>query len=170
MASNFYMYFVAALIPMIVGSVYYNPKTIGGVWMKVNNFTDESLQGANMAVIFIMAYVFSILLAFFLSGMVIHQSAIGSLFAEDMANPDSQGYQDFVSLMSVYGERHRSFGHGAFHGGITAIFFVLPIVGIISLFERRGWKYILIHVGYWFITLVLMGGFLCQFLKFPPIQ
>ncbi|MEM1124806.1 MAG: DUF1761 domain-containing protein, partial [Bacteroidota bacterium] len=30
-----------------------------------------------------------------------------------------------------------------------------------ALFERRGWKYIWIHTGYWFITLALIGGLLC---------
>jgi hydrogenase maturation factor len=36
-------------------------------------------------------------------------------------------------------------------------------VGINALFERRGGKYILVHVGYWIVTLALIGGVVCQF-------
>jgi hypothetical protein len=56
---------------------------------------------------------------------------------------------------------HRSFGHGALHGAIGAIFFVLPVLGINALFERKGWKYILINVGYWVVTLTIMGAIIC---------
>jgi len=31
------------------------------------------------------------------------------------------------------------------------------------MFERRGFKYIAIHGGYWMLTLGLMGGIICQF-------
>jgi lysylphosphatidylglycerol synthetase-like protein (DUF2156 family) len=57
----------------------------------------------------------------------------------------------------------RTFKHGAFHGIIATIGLVLPIIGINALFERRGFKYIALHVGYWLVCLILMGGFICQF-------
>ncbi|MEL6988082.1 MAG: DUF1761 domain-containing protein [Bacteroidota bacterium] len=38
------------------------------------------------------------------------------------------------------------------------------MIGCISLFERRGWKYVLIHAGYWLLTLTLIGGVVCQFM------
>jgi hypothetical protein len=44
---------------------------------------------------------------------------------------------------------------------------VLPLIGINSLFERKSFKYIFIHTGYWIISLALMGGVLCQFLPLP---
>jgi hypothetical protein len=47
------------------------------------------------------------------------------------------------------------------HGAIGALFFVLPVLGINALFERKGWKYILINVGYWVLTLAIMGAILC---------
>lgn len=166
MASNFYMVFVIALIPLIVGAVYYNPKVVGGLWMKVNGFTEESLQGANMLVIFSLVYLFSVLIAFILIGIVIHQSSVTSLFANDLGDTSSAGYITYTSMMAEYGDRHRSFGHGAMHGAIFALFMVFPLISIVSLFERRGWKYIFVHTGYWLISLVLMGGMLCQMLKF----
>jgi len=62
----------------------------------------------------------------------------------------------------------RDFGHGALHGGALAIMLVFPLIAINSLFERRGWVYIGIHTGYWFVVFTLIGGVLCQFLTYGP--
>jgi hypothetical protein len=38
------------------------------------------------------------------------------------------------------------------------LFVVLPTLGTNALFEQKNWKYILINVGYWALTLSVMGG------------
>jgi hypothetical protein len=43
------------------------------------------------------------------------------------------------------------------------LFFALPVMGTNALFERKGFKYIAINVGYWTVTLALMGGVICHF-------
>ena len=65
--------------------------------------------------------------------------------------------------MDKYGNNFRSFGHGAIHGIIASVFFVLPVVAINALFERRSWKYIMLHWGFWAVSLLIMGGLICQF-------
>jgi len=159
---NAYMYLVAALIPMLVGSIWYGP-LFGKSWMKTNGFTEESLQGANMAVIFGVSYLLSCILAMFMGMWTIHQSMIPGLFANhDPAGPE---VAEMMAFMGKYGDVHRTWSHGAVHGVIGAIMIVLPLVGINALFERRGWKYIGIHFGYWLVTMVLMGALLCATLK-----
>lgn len=156
---------LTALIPLIVGAVYYHPKVVGTAWMRSNNFTAEDLEGANMALIFSLSFVMSILLAYLLQYFVIHQTGVLSLLVgqEGFDNPDSPVRGFFNDFMATYGAEHRTFGHGAFHGAIAAIFFIMPVITINSLFERRSWRYVMIHTGYWLITLVLMGGVLGQF-------
>ena len=66
-------------------------------------------------------------------------------------------------FMTRYGQNFRTFKHGLFHGVIAGLFFALPILGVNALFQRKGFKYIAINVGYWAITLGLMGGVICQF-------
>lgn len=169
MPTNFYMYFLIALIPMVVGAAYYHPKAIGGAWMKTNGFTMESLEGGNMAVIMGVAYLLSFILCFGLTGAVIHQASTASLLFPEALEAGTAMQQDLNEFMSKYGDRHRTFSHGSVHGFITALFVALPIIGIIANFERRGWKYILIHFGYWAITLILVGGALCSTLKFAAL-
>ncbi len=163
------MYFLVALIPMIVGAVYYHPKLVGGPWMKVNGFTEESLQGGNMAVIFGVSYLFAVMLSIFYTNLVIHQTNMFGLMMPEIAESGSAMQVEFNAFMAKYGDRHRTFSHGAVHGVFAAIFLALPLLGINALFERRGGKYIFIHFGYWLITLVLMGGVLCAMLEFPPM-
>ena len=52
---------------------------------------------------------------------------------------------------------------GIFHGIITGIFLILPIVAINAMFERRGYKYIFINAGYWLVSLAIMGGIICAY-------
>lgn len=150
--------FTAALIPMIVGFVYYHKKVAGNAWMSVTGMTEEKAKESNMAVVFIASYLFSVLLAFALSGIVNHQSGLYSLFGGDTTDPL------FKQVMEAKGTAFRTFKHGALHGFLTSIAIALPILGTNALFEQKGWKYIFINVGYWTITLVLMGGLLCAWI------
>ena len=146
---------VASIVPMVVGFIWYNPKVFGTAWMKASGMTEEKIKSGNMAVIFGVSLLLSFLLAFSVNGMVIHQVAAGQLVYPDM---DAATYKAFIN---EFGDAHRNFRHGALHGAIAGIFVVLPILGINALFERKGWKYILVNVGYWTLTLAIMGAILC---------
>ncbi|WP_299130053.1 DUF1761 domain-containing protein [uncultured Winogradskyella sp.] len=146
---------VSAIVPLIIGSIWYNPKVLGTPWMKASGMTEEKIKTGNIAVIFGVTLVLSFMLAFTVNGMVIHQVAAQQLA---FSNPDAESFKAF---MAEFGNVHRSYGHGALHGAIGALFFVLPVLGINALFERKGYKYILINVGYWVVTLAVMGAILC---------
>ncbi len=83
MEMNFYVLFLAALVPMIIGFVCYDP-LFGNAWMKEMGFTKESLAGTNMFKILIISYVFSLFIASFLMFVVIHQSGIYSTLAGEL--------------------------------------------------------------------------------------
>ena len=169
MPTNFYMFFIAGIIPMLVGAAYYSPMLAGKSWMKVNGFKEEDLQGGNMLAIFGGAYILSVIVALGLSGIVIHQPSVLQLGVPEVSKVGSPEQLQMIEYMKMFGDKHRNFGHGAFHGGIITVLFILPIIGINALFERRGWKYVFIHFGYWLITLTLMGGLLCATLEYPAV-
>jgi len=166
MTFNWYILFVAALIPMIMGFIWYNPKVLGSAWIKAAGMDEEKMKGANMALVFGLAYVLSVLLALGLTPIVIHQLGIFSLLSgdPDLMKPGSESNNVFVGLMQKYGTNFRSFKHGALHGTIATILIVLPIFGTNALFERKSFKYVAINIGYWIITMALMGGTICAFL------
>ncbi|MBT8194843.1 MAG: DUF1761 domain-containing protein [Bacteroidia bacterium] len=155
---NFLAVVVAALVPMVFGFLWYNPKLFGNAWMEAAGMTEEKVQGGNMAVIFGVSLLLSFLLAMSLMPMVNHQMHLGSLILGD----DSAETAEWLkNAMATYGDNYRTFGHGAFHGVFAGLMFVLPVLGTNALFERKGFKYILVNVGYWTVTLAAMGAIIC---------
>jgi hypothetical protein len=162
---NFPILLLAALIPMVMGFIWYNPKVFGTAWMKAANITEDKMKGANMPVVFIVSYILSIFLAMAVQFMVIHQFSMYSILANEpgINDPNSEIGMFLKDFMSKYGTNFRTFKHGALHGTISAIMVVLPVLGTNALFERKGFKYIAINVGYWAITMMLMGGVICAY-------
>ena len=165
MEMNFYVLFLAALVPMVIGFVWYGPM-FGNAWMKEMGFTKESLAGTNMFKILIISYVFSLFIASFLMFVVIHQSGFDSTLAGEPGFNEKagEGFAFFQDFINTYGDRFRTFGHCALHGMTTGLFFVLPILSILALFERKTIKYVAINAGYWTVTFAIMGGIICQWL------
>lgn len=168
--TNLLVLLAAAIIPTITGFIWYNPKVLGNAWMKAAGLTEDSMKGANMAIIFGVSFVLSFLLAFSMTPVVIHQFGVMGML-EGAMRPESPTMAEatalFNSLMETYGSHHRHFGHGALHGAMTALLLVMPIMATSAMFERKGFKYIAINAGYWALTLAIMGGIICQFFKFP---
>lgn len=161
MQINFVALFIAALVTLVTGFIWYNPKVFGTIWMKENNLTQEELRSGNMLKIFGLTYIFSLMITMTLMSLTIHQSgAVGMVGGPpllDSAKPS------FAAFMADYGMAYRTFKHGALHGFMSGLFFAFPLIGINGLFERKSWKYIFVHAGYWVLTLTLMGGIICGF-------
>lgn len=161
---NFPIVFAAALIPLLVGFVYYHPKVFGTAWMKAAGLSPDGPK-PNMILVFGLTYLFSVMIGVALISIVIHQMGLFSAVMDhpDLKDPNSPLNAMLKDFMAKYGHNYRTFKHGALHGTMTALFLALPVFGINSLFERKGWKYFLINLGYWVIALALMGGVICQF-------
>jgi hypothetical protein len=164
MQVNFVILLVSSLIPLFMGFVWYHPKVFGTVWMKEANISDEQIKSSNMAKILILCYILSFFLAFSIQFMVIHQYSLYSLFAgQDITDTNSELGAFFKTILDRVGNNFRTFKHGAFHGFLGGLFSATTIVGINALFERKSFKYVALHAGYWIITMMLMGGVICQF-------
>lgn len=161
MEINFIALLLAAVVTLVTGFIWYNPKVFGTIWMKENNLTQEELRTGNMLKIFGFTYIFSLMITVVLMGLTIHQSgAVSMVGGQPMV---ANAKPSFAAFMADYGTAYRTFKHGALHGFISGLFFALPIIGINGLFERKSWKYIFVHAGYWMLTLTLMGGIICAF-------
>ncbi|MCB9233272.1 MAG: DUF1761 domain-containing protein [Bacteroidia bacterium] len=164
--SNPWIFLVTGLIPLVLGFIWYNPKVLGNAWLKASGLDEEKLKGANMALIFGLSYVFSVFLAVAMYPITIHQGGFMSMLMNDpeFGKEGSEITNFFNETMLKYGRDFRTFKHGVLHGILTAITIGLPILGTNALFERKGFKYIAINMGYWIICLALMGGVVCQWL------
>ncbi len=154
---NFLAIAVAALVPLIVGFIWYNPKTFGNAWMRESGLTTESLKGGNMAVIFGLTFIFSFFIAVVLQFLTIHQTGALGMIGGD----PTQALPSYTDFMDDYGTAFRTFKHGALHGSMSGILFAFPLLAINALFERKTWKYIWINSGYWLVCTTIMGGIVC---------
>ncbi len=156
------------IIPTVVGMIWYNPKVMGTAWMKEAGLTPEDAKGVNMAKAMVFSIIASFFIALFMNIVVIHQFAINSIFASPA---DMEAYKDTGSELhkyiddfySKYGRNFRTFKHGAFHGFLTALLFVTPVMAHGAIWERKSFKYLAINAGYWIITLTLVGGVICAY-------
>ena len=138
---NYAAVFAASLMPIFFGFIYYHPKALGNVWMRANGFTLESLKGGPKPILFLGVYVMSLMLSLWcgLQFMDVHQTSL-----------------DFNDQPHDWTTWH----HGVAHGFAYTMFFVLPMMGINAVFERRSLSYVLVHLGYWLITLCTMNAVL----------
>ncbi len=152
MEFNFLAILVAAIVPIILGFVWYNPKVFGTAWARAAEMTEEKMKGGNMAVIFIVSLILSFLLAVMTQFLVVHEMGVMGMTEGQLEGETVQAF------LAEWEGKYRSFKHGALHGAMSGVFFVLPVLGINALFERKSWKYIFINTGYWVVTLGVMGA------------
>jgi hypothetical protein len=159
MPFNPFAILVASLATLLVGFVWYNPKVFGTIWMNETGITEEKAKQSNMLKIFSLTIFFSLMLAFMVPALVIHQMGalgmVGGPKLADLAKPS------YAAFLADYGDAFRTFKHGALHGFMTGIFIALPMTAINGLFEHKSWKYILITAGYWTVSLTIMGAIIC---------
>ncbi len=124
---------IASLIPMIVGFIYYHKSLLGKPWMESLGITEADLNKGNMAVIFGISLLMSLMMSMYL-----------------LMNVDGPGQEG----------PYDSFKHGALHGVILAIMLAVPVLVTNGLFERKNFKNLTINAVYWIITFALMGGVL----------
>ena len=148
---------IAAVAALVIGAVWYNPKVFGTAWMRESGMTEEKMKSGSMAKIFGLALLFAAMLALALVQVTNHQMGALSLVGGDA----TAALPSYEAFMADYGTAFRDYGHGAFHGVIFGILVALPILGTNALFERKSAKYIFINLGYWIVTLAVMGAILC---------
>jgi len=140
---NFIALLCAAVMPMVMGFIYYHPSVMGNSWMKANGFVKENLTPPK-PVMYLLALFCSFLLAFFLWGWV----------------TGGGGVDTFQVTDPVDGHSYVTFKHGVFHGFAFSLFVLLPIFITMKIFESRKWSWAFVNVGYWSITIILMCGIL----------
>lgn len=163
---NFIAIVVAALMPTVIGFIWYHPKVFGNLWMNAAGMTDEKIRSGNMPVIFGVSFLLSVMLAVVMNSIAYHDSFVeGALYYITNRTMQPEAGSEAAKWLEYYkttlAASNHTFQHGAFHGFfLGGVFFALPIMATNALFERKSFKYIAVNAGYWMVTLGLMGGLL----------
>ncbi len=138
---NYIAIIVTALVPNVLGAIYYGP-LMGKRWLSSLNFTSEDLKGRNEALIYGSALGLSFIVAFFLK------------FITELIHKEVGQNGELV-----FGSFH-TFGHGAIHGAGLALGFVIPVIISLGLFQKTKASNIIINSLFWLICFSIMGGIL----------
>jgi len=136
---NYLAIAAAALVPMILGALYYGP-LFGKQWAESTGKTMKELEPNNMAVTYGLALLAAFILAFSIKTNI------------ELTHKD---VNDAGELF--FGSFH-SFKHGALHGGMMGMLSVVPVLLSFSLFHKMSAKNIILNVIFWLIAMALMGG------------
>ena len=165
---NFSILFVAAFIPLVVKLVWYNVKFLGNSWIKESGVNFEDLNKGNKLKILGLTYLFSLFIAAALLPIVVHPIGFFAMFQhlKEVNNHDinSELYLSLKKLYDTHGFHFRTFKHGMLHGILTGFLLAMPLLGINALLERKSFKYLCLHAGFWILCLMLMGGIISQWL------
>ena len=129
---NWSILFIAAIVPLITGFIWYHPQVMGTAWMKASGVNVEEGKKMNMPLTFGLTYVLGVLMAATLMVMVIHQMHFYSILADTpgINDPNSEVGLMAKNFMDQYGRNYRTFKHGVFHGTLDGIFLAMPIIAI----------------------------------------
>lgn len=130
---------VAALVPTIIGAIYYGP-LFEKQWLSSLGKTKEEMEVGNMLVTYVGALITAVIVAFFLNYFI------------------EAGHKDVNEAGELIFASTHTFGHGALHGAMFAGTLVCPVIISLGLFQKNTGKNILLNVVYWMTTFAVMGG------------
>lgn len=124
----------AIIAQMVVGYLYFHPSVMGKKWAAANGKSLEEMMPTNMGLTMGLTILLTIFFTMFLA-----------------VNVTGPGQEDI---------QFHTIKHGLFHALILAIMVILPIFGTQGMYEKRGWNWALIHVGYWFSRMAVAQAIL----------
>ena len=160
MQLNYLAFGLISFIPIIAAFIWYNPSNTFG--QKIYNESRFDFKGLGIKKI-IPLYILLIFLLYGFLNVTIHQVGYYELFFTDIMKGSVEAKAITEEFLSQYGDKHRHFGHGAFHGAINAVCFVLPLVAFHAMLSGKTWRYVTYHMMYWFFVSVLCGGLISEF-------
>ena len=125
---------VAAVVPFILGFIWYAKPTLGKLWQKEAGLSEADMKGANMPMTFGLSFAGNLVMAYVMSG-VLHS-----------LSPNFTPWQGFVTSLLL----------GAGFSGVAML--------VTYLFARRSSTLWMIDAGYAVLNLAVMGAVLGLFL------
>lgn len=154
---NYLAFFLISFIPLIVAAMWYNPKSPMVKWADIKGL--KNIKWYQILVAFLMSFT----IVYGYINLIIHQMGFYELFFTDIMQGNETSKRVVEDFLSKYGEKHRHFGHGVFHGIINAFVFALPFIGFHALVEKKSMRYVWLHFGYWLVTSIIIGGLISEF-------
>jgi len=157
---NYLAFFLISFVPLIIGMLWYHPDSPILRWANVEGFKKPTQLSIGKI---IFAFLLSFTLVYGYINLIIHQMGFYELFFTDIMKGSEEAVQITQDFLAKYGDKHRHFGHGVFHGAINAFVFALPFIALHALIENKTFKYVVLNFSYWLVTSMIIGGLISEF-------
>lgn len=136
MEVNWLAFAAAVVAQVVIGFLWFHPSVMGSVYAKARGISIEELKPKNPG----MTYGITILMTLFYT-MFLVSWVTGP--GQDTA-PDGHSYHTIQ--------------HGLVHSIVFLLMVLIPVFSAPALYERRGWNWFLVQVGYWFLRTAAAAG------------
>lgn len=123
---------VAAIVSMVIGSLWYSPLLFGNIWMRLSGITISDVDKAKqrgMGKTYVIGFIGSLVMSYVLAHSIAFAGGV-------------------------------TFAHGMAGGFWNWLGFIVPVILGSVLWENRPVGLFFINIGYYLVALVLMGGIL----------
>ncbi|MEM6320448.1 MAG: DUF1761 domain-containing protein [Bacteroidota bacterium] len=126
---------IASITPALVGAIWYSKFLFGPIWINDADPPEQKRSTTKVLLAVLASFLVSLVLSFVLLN-----------FNNSPADQDSVAFDTFQ--------------HGAWHGAFIGLIVIAPVLILNGLLEVKNWKRVAINLGYWVVSLMLMGGVL----------
>jgi hypothetical protein len=158
MTPNILVILASALVPFLFAMIWFHKNLFGGTnWNSIAEIPAEKANPVKPLKL-ALSLVLNVIIAFGVFQFSIHELAVYGMVGGDaeLATTGVAG-----AMLAEYGGDFHTWTHGLAHGLGVAIFFVLPVLGYVCIFEKKSFNYFLVYFGYWAISLIIMSIIIC---------
>ena len=157
---NYLAFFLISFVPLIIAYVWFHPRLAISKWAS-SNIQSNPIRLTPFKIL--LALIMSITIVYGYINLVIHQMGFYELFFTDIMQGKESSKLIVEDFLGKYGDKHRHFGHGVFHGAINGLVFALPFISYFTFVEKRNARFVWFHLGYWMVTSIIIGGLISEF-------
>lgn len=159
MSPNIIVIIASALIPFLFAYIWFHPSVFGGEkWAAMSDMSAEKAASPVKPLKLLLSIVLNLFLAFGMYLFSIHEAGVFGMVGGDT---ELMKTGTAAAFLNEYGGDFHTWTHGLAHGIGATLFFFLPALGYVVIFEKKSAKYFFVYLGYWLITLTLMSIVIC---------
>jgi len=130
---NWAAFAVAVVAQMIFGYIWFHPGVMGKKYAKALGVDIQTMKPKNPGVTYGLTFLLTIFFTLFL-----------------MTNVTGPGQQ-----VAPDGHSYVTIQHGLVHAVIFTLMVLVPVFAAPAMFEKRGWAWYMVHIGYWALRAVI---------------
>lgn len=165
MTPNIIVIIAAAFIPFVVALVWFHKGLFGGTnWHSIAEMPRDKAASPVRPIKLFLSIVLNLFLSFGMYLFSIHESGVFGMVGGDT---ELMKTGTAAAFLAEYGGDFHTVTHGLAHGLGATLFFILPALGYVVIFEKKSAKYFWVYFMYWLISLVLMSIVICLWGALP---